>query len=280
MSLWNSTQKNCKIGSPQSRTHDKRPHSRETSLCVCQKASYTVEAVVVIPLMMAFLASILFFFRILYVQLTVEEALLYAGRKTAVESSAVSSQEMLLASAKGFFLYALQDNQVVEQYVQGGSLGILLIGSDCEGEDICLQASYEVTMPIAFWNIGQISLYSQNSFQKWNGDSTEEEQGDWVYVTANGTVYHESSVCRILDLSIREVVFSQIDEERGKDGQKYYACSRCCTKEASVSKVYCTDYGSIYHMDISCSHLKRTISKIDKAEVGEKQPCSFCSKED
>ena len=277
MSLWNSMQENKRIGSPQSCSHNKRPLNRETSLCICQKASYTVEAVVIIPLMAAFFASILFCFRILQIQVTVEEALVYAGRKTAVESSVVASEDVLLASAKGYFLYALKDNLVVEEYVRGGVLGIFLLGSDCDEEVLTLRASYEVTMPIAFWKIGRIPLYSTNSFQKWNGDQNIVSEEEWVYITDNGTVYHTALSCQTLDLSLREVEFSQIERERGKDGQKYYACSHCCIGKDEGKTVYCTDYGTLYHRELSCRYLKRTVKRISREEVGERLLCSFCS---
>ena len=212
-------------------------------------------------------------------QYAVEEALVYAGRKTAVESSVIESQELLLASAKGYFLYALGDNEVIDNYVYGGKWGILLWESKFEEEQICLRANYEMRLPVDIWGIGSIWLYNQNVFNKWNGDmlSSNEETGNYVYITQNGTVYHRTPSCRILDINIREVEVSQIETERGKDGQKYYPCSRCGEENVLDNTVYCTDYGTLYHAQISCSALKRTIHKVKLEEVGERNPCSFCT---
>ncbi len=277
MSLGKCTQIDNKKGSPHSHMLKQLPHIiQEASLCTGQRASYTVEAAVVLPLMAGFFVCILFFFRILQVQCAVEEALIYAGRKTAVESSVVTSSELLLASAKGYLVYALEDSDVVEKYVRGGSLGVLLSGSNCQGEEIDLIGSYEVSLPVGFWNIGRIKLYSQNCFQKWNGD-VDNTREQWVYLTPNGNVYHISKSCRVLDLSIREVSISRIKEERGKDGQKYKICPRCCISVGNCRKVYCTDYGILYHMDISCSYLKRTINKVRLEEVEGRSPCSYCN---
>ena len=49
-----------------------------------QKASFTLEAAVVIPLVTGFFVVLLMFFRILQIQTQVQEALVMAGRKTAV----------------------------------------------------------------------------------------------------------------------------------------------------------------------------------------------------
>ena len=278
MSLWKVSHADTKYDSPRLNNWYQTPPFllREASLYTWQKASYTIEAAIVIPLMALFFVSILFFFRIMEVQYDVEKALIYAGRKTAVESSAVTSSELLLASAKGHLIYALKDSDVVEAYIRGGSLGIFLWSSEFSEEEILLKASYEFFLPIDFWDIGTIHLYSQNRFYKWNGDVSISQEEAWVYVTPTGTVYHSTPSCRVLDLGIREIAFTQIETERGMDGQKYYPCSRCKDMSVSNGVVYGTNYGTRYHRDISCSYLKRTIQKIKPEEVEDRLPCSFC----
>ena len=101
--------------------------------------------------------------------------------------------------------------------------------------------------------------------------------GEYVYITPKGTVYHRTPSCRILDISVRKADLSQIEKERGKDGQKYYPCSRCGKETALDNTVYCTDYGTLYHTKVSCSALKRTVNKIKLDEIGERNPCSFCN---
>ena len=54
--------------------------TKETSSYAFRKGSYTIEAAVVIPLAAGFLVSMLFFFRIIQVQASVDEALIFAGR--------------------------------------------------------------------------------------------------------------------------------------------------------------------------------------------------------
>lgn len=279
MSLWERTQTKKEFSSPHYDSYPLSQFFRETSPYICQKASYTVEAAVVIPLMAAFFVCLLFFFRILQVQYAVDEALLYAGRKTAVESTMIDTKELLLASAKGYFLYALGDNAAIENYVYGGKWGILLWESECQEEQICLKASYQMSLPVDIWEIGSIRLYSQNVFYKWNGDVvlSDDEEGEYVYITPNGTVYHSTPSCRILDITTRKINLSQIENERGKDGQKYYPCSRCDEIEICNNMVYCTDYGTLYHTNVSCSALKRTINKVQFDEVKDRKPCSFCN---
>lgn len=278
MSLWTSLQSNFCMRSPQKRTHKIPQNSQRASFCICQRASYTLEAAVVIPLLAGYLVTFLSFFQILQVQCAVDEALLYAGRKTAVESSIVDSEEALFLSAEGFLLYALKDNLLIENHVEHGSLGVQLWESEFEGDAIFLKANYTYKLPIGFLGVKQVELSSQNRFRKWNNTAPTTESGEWVYVTPNGEVYHTDITCRSLKLSIKTATLGEVEELRGLNGQKYYECPLCDWKEDQSERVYYTDYGVLFHRDISCSSLKRTIEKISIEEIGNRRLCSYCQK--
>ena len=116
---------------------------------------------------------------------------------------------------------------------------------------------------------------SKNSFVKWKGDLyTETHEAEWVYVTETGSVYHRNTNCQSLDLSIQEGELSKVGSYRGRNGQKYAPCNRCVEEKHKV--IYFTKYGKFYHEKLSCSALKRTITKILLSQVGEKRACSFC----
>lgn len=263
------------IGSPLC-TRNQFRHNQETSFCICQRASLTVEAAITIPLVTGFMVIILFFFRVLQVQAEVEEAVFFAGRAIAVESNMTNSKEELLLSAKGFLLSALEESQVVQDYVEGGSWGISLAKSEFQEKEILLQADYRMSLPISFFGRKEIELTSQNRFIKWIGDTTQGEEENWVYITPNGTVFHATPDCRTLDLSVQEALWSEIEKIRGKNGQKYYPCSGCIEKDRVLAIVYYTDYGTLYHQELSCSALKRTIIKIAREDVQERRECSYC----
>lgn len=258
-------------------TRNKETKLQEASFCICQKASLTVETAVVFPLAAGFLIFILFFFRVLYVQAAVEEALVYAGRSVAVESNLLDDETALYLSAESLFKYALYQEENIERFVMGGVLGVSLLGSDASGKEIELQANYMVRLPIEFFDIKGIWLTSRNSFVKWKGDLyTGVEQEEWVYITETGSVYHRNTSCRSLDLNIHEEYYKDIDAARGKNGQKYYSCNKCIETIEDEQSVYFTDYGRLYHGKLSCSALKRTIEKILLSQIGERRPCSYC----
>lgn len=253
----------------------KKRISKEASLYAFQKGSYTIEAAVVIPLVAGFLVSILFFFRVLQVQSVIDEALIYAGRKVSAESSITDSKAALFLSTEFFFYQFLEEYQYVEEYVDYGKLGISLLKSDFSEDSIYLRAEYSMKMPVSFFEIGKIYLWQQNTFRKWTGDGSNQEE-NIVYVTPNGEVYHNSLNCQSIKISVKQTTYSSIAGLRGANGQKYYECSRCVSQIYESDRVYYTDYGTLYHADISCSAIKRTVTQIPLSEVGNRRKCSFC----
>ena len=252
-------------------------HQQEASFCIYGKGSLTVEAAVIVPLITGFFLSILFFFRIFFVQIAVEEALLLVGRSVATESCLVESEEALYISAEALLKATLLEDKNIGRYVVGDVLGVSLLGSEFAGNEIELVANYYVKLPIDFFRSRGIWLTSKNTFRKWMGDLySGTEEGEWVYITETGTVYHKDTSCRSLDLHIQEGIMSEMLQIRGSNGQRYYGCDRCAGGLSENEIVYYTDYGRFYHGTLTCSALKRTIFRIQLSLVGERPPCSFC----
>lgn len=247
-----------------------------TSFFARRKASLTIEAAVVIPITIGVLACVLFLFRMIQVQVAIEECLMYVGRELAVESCIWDSEEAVFLTAEMQLLDALDEHKLVEQYVRYGRYGVSLGKSEFEGENITLCAEYEVKLPVKFFEIDGIQMSSVNQFQKWTGGSEGRELSEYIYITESGRVYHQDLNCRALDLSVSSVSLSEVNGIRGSDGQKYYPCEHCLIK-MDTDVVFYTNYGTRYHGDISCSALKRTVKKILKTESGNKKACSFCS---
>jgi len=249
---------------------------KKASLCTRGRGSYTLEAAVILPLMAAFFAAILFFFRVLQVQTQVQEALNYAGRKVACEASTISSEMALRASAEAYFRKELHQYELPENYVKGGTRGITLLRSDFSESYIDLQADYYIRLPISFFTVKGISISQSSKNHKWIGDREDVQDEDYVYVTETGTVYHRNRKCSYLDLSIQSANYADLEGLRNKNGHKYYACSECVAKNSRLNLVYITDYGTSYHASLSCSGLKRTIYLIPFSEAGGRSPCSKC----
>lgn len=251
---------------------------KEMPSCTHLKASYSVEAAVIVPLVVGFWMCIMLFFRILQIQTEVTQALDYAGRMTAVESSEVESENALLISAKGFFLSEIRNYDLIEKYVYGGKPGISILQSDMSGDHIELVAKYKIKFPINFFNIGIISLEQHGYHRKWTGKQLTSSEDEYVYYTDTGEVYHLTSTCNYLDLSIHTANYSQIRALRNRSNHRYSACSCAVANISANSTVYITDYGIRYHSNLHCSGLKRTIHMVRRSEVGNRRLCSKCAR--
>lgn len=251
---------------------------KEMPSCTHLKASYSVEAAVIVPLVVGFWMCIMLFFRILQIQTEVTQALDYAGRMTAVESSEVESENALLISAKGFFLSEIRNYDLIDKYVYGGKPGISILQSDMSGDHIELVANYKIKFPINFFNIGIISLEQHGYHRKWTGKQLTSSEDEYVYYTDTGEVYHLTSTCNYLDLSIHTANYSQIGTLRNRSNHRYSACSCAVANISANSTVYITDYGIRYHSNLHCSGLKRTIHMVRRSEVGNRRLCSKCAR--
>jgi hypothetical protein len=249
---------------------------KRTSLCPVRRASYTLEAAVIIPLLAGFFVAILFFFRVLQVETQVQAALDYASRKTACEAGTVSSDAALQVSAEAYFRKELSKYSLPGKYVNGGSKAVSLLGSTYADNYVTLRASYTMKVPIKFFGWKGFIVSQGSKVHKWTGDREDGEKTDYVYVTESGTVYHRNRSCTYLDLSIQTVNKSSVGSRRNKSGNIYYACSDCAAGKTVTGLVYITNYGTCYHTKVSCSGLKRTIYLIPITEAGSKRACSKC----
>lgn len=117
--------------------------------------------------------------------------------------------------------------------------------------------------------------------RKWTGydvmhASDTEEEEEWVYITASGSVYHRDRGCSYLNPSLHVDGVQTIAGRRNADGEKYRACEICAGK-GTLGIVYYTEYGNRYHASLQCSGLKRTIQTVRISETGGRHACSKCA---
>lgn len=263
--------------------HTYRLHCDETKEQLCA-GSMTLEMVVVLPLIATFLLFFLFLFRVLWVQESLGEALYYTSRTLAVTSfdeadGGVSSQAAYLTKAQLLLQKGIKDSDCPVDFIKGGRLGISLLQSDCTGDEIILNASYDMRLPCPLLGSYTYHLTQCARSRKWIGNRSllEDAAGEdeWVYITPEGKVYHRSLSCNYLDLSIRAVNQSKLIMERNASGKRYRCCETC--GGSARGTVYITSYGTRYHSSLSCSGLKRTIYMVKITQVGGRGACGKCA---
>ena len=263
-----------------------------------QKASYTVEASFVMPMVVFAFIFALVFFRILSVQWGVAVSLNEAAREVALaggdstdtvsteseEETGKKKQEHPVDTGMTALAVSLADADIVShdtqtKYVSFGLLGINLLDSKVDDRDVELVASYTIPMPADFFGLGKVRITQRAKTHRWVGFDPAEgvgKDGDTVYVTEYGVAYHRSLDCSYLAPSIRSVTKSAVGGERNSSGHIYYPCPLC---GGGGDICYITTYGENYHSSISCSGLKRTIRSVtqEEAEAEGFHACGKCA---
>ena len=129
---------------------------------------------------------------------------------------------------------------------------------------IPVKQSYKVRANTGVWD--------ENAFAP---KEEKKKNGENVYVTENGTVYHRSRACSHLAVKAEAVPASEVGERRNRDGKKYTECSYC-RDTARRDTVYITAYGTKYHYSTDCRSLTRVVKEVPLEEVKDMKPCSTC----
>ena len=250
----------------------------EAPQCTHLTAFFTLEAAVILPLLACFFVSILFFFRVLQIELEVQRALDETGRTLAVYAAA-DSAEINIASAKVLFMKELNNSENICRFIKNKAAGISILNSEFEGDFIKLKADYTVRLPVGLLGKQQIRMKQCVQCRKWTGwqsAGAEDNENTWVYITETGTVYHTSKECSHIKLTVRQTDYETLSMLRSENGNKYYACEICAEKINNNQIVYITNQGERYHVRLDCSGIKRTVLMVRLSEAGDRLPCSKC----
>lgn len=268
--------------------------------------SLTMEAALALPIFLFFMMALISFLLVVSlqseIQLTMEETARSLGKKAYfAEHASIGTAETeedgdtagLLSAGinsltiKTWLLKDGLEERLDASRIVGGSSGFYVYRSSYDRDTGILDiiVNYTYRFPFLPESIGKVRMVQRCRSHVWTGsklkdqtgggDGTEQE-GTTVYVTPYGSAYHLSTECPYLKLSIQSLDWEAVEAARNKDGSKYYMCPDCCRKGETYSTVYVTDYGTVWHSDIHCSGLKRTIEAIDISEVGGRHVCPMC----
>lgn len=193
----------------------------------------------------------------------------------------------------------IHDMNHLDKVIKGGFSGISFVGSSMFAEDemTVINMEYEVSFPVfddilpgvkisnvvamrSFSGEGSIkdAVISLEQEKEEDKEENKEEEKEYVYVTENGTVYHESSACTYLKPGVRQVDSGSLTLMRNHSGGKYYACEGCAGGVVNQSELWITPYGNRYHTRKDCTKINRNVTKILKSEAKGYRPCSKCAR--
>lgn len=272
-------------------------------LRIRKKASYTIEAAVVLPLFISLMVFGMFIFRLLQVQAGVQQSIDAASRTMAVtlgtmanygesdkdvDSSEIEptitgeiSEAGLLVATIGMAGYEIVEHEVPIEFIDGGAAGFDFMDTSVEGNYIDIQVNYRLSFPIGLLGNYTFDINQRARNRKWVGYDKAENTVDaqYVYITEKGEAYHRNYRCTYLNPSVKSLPEKELKGVRNKSGGIYYECHRCKGKKSS-GLIYVTDYGTAYHNDVNCSEIKHNIKKVLYEEVRyTMRPCSKCAGE-
>lgn len=180
----------------------------------------------------------------------------------------------------------IEDNLGVS-YLEGsplkyGSGSLNFLGSRIgDGDIVDIKLSAEVGTPVPWVSPGGFSLPWRYYGHLWNGyevtgDGQSLSQEKIVYITDDSEVYHTTTTCTHLKLTIRAVGYSELADIRNTGGGRYYPCE-ICAKGDAPEVVYVGVQGDRYHYSDDCYTLTRSYTAVPLSEVEDShRPCSRC----
>ena len=244
-----------------------------------KKGSVTIEAAFGIPLFLFAALCLIWLIEIQSIKISITAAAQSAA-KSAVEDTAVIPV-LNTIKLKSDIVSLIGEDRINRSIIRGGSSGISCwksYVSPATGE-MNIKVEYDIMVPIPVIGSPSASLEEKFTISSWNGRNNEQmggENREIVYMTENGSVYHEDYNCSYLRLSLRYVPYEELGSLRNESGGRYHACEKCVIGSA-MTGVYITENGNKYHNTLGCSGLKRTIYAVKRSETGGVGGCSRCS---
>lgn len=159
-------------------------------------------------------------------------------------------------------------------------MGILDTLWESETEEVELPDFYLWSPPVSFIPLPPVMFADTMKVHTWTGyrgdGESQSGEGEMVYITQTGSVYHLDAGCSYLALSIENVSLRELGVRRNESGGKYTPCEKCIRDGNALSSVYITGSGDKYHSQITCSGLKRTVRMVEKSQLSGWRVCSRC----
>ena len=244
-----------------------------------KKGSVTIEAAFGIPLFLFAALCLIWLIEIQSIKISITAAAQSAAKRAA-EDTAVPPV-LNTVKLKSDIVSLIGEDRINRSIIRGGSSGISCwksYVSPATGE-MNIKVEYDIMVPIPVIGSPSASLEEKFTISSWNGRNNEQmggENREIVYMTENGSVYHEDYNCSYLRLSLRYVPYEELGSIRNESGGRYHACEKCVIGSA-MTGVYITENGNKYHNTLGCSGLKRTIYAVKRSETGGVGGCSRCS---
>lgn len=272
------------VNNPHKKTGDCRKEKRAS-----YSASLTLEAAFSLTLFLFISMVMIYPMLMIQLQEEIQTALEGAGDEIAAAAGVLGTDENNDLSGLLSVKYAKE--RVIEQIGQerlnrslicGGVSGLRfeesLIAKDQDYVDLVIR--YQMAIPVPVPELNKLEFVQRCRKRAWTGRTRvypEEQEGDTVYMTPHGSVYHTTLECRHLQHQVSGVSDQQLSTLRNQNGAIYYSCEIC--RPGSGSAVYfITPYGNRYHASLTCREILVTIKAVKLSDIPGIPQCLDCSK--
>lgn len=280
--------------------------AKRTFLSTTLKGSITIEASIVLPVFIFALLSVLYFFNIIYIQITMQIHLENAARKissyTCITSAADVNlnddensllEKVIIDSAgtvaiTGLFITNEMKDFADNSLIVNGHEGLSFWGSDVTNTNfpMNLVLSYDVKMPFISEDVFTFHIEQNCYFKPFNGkkliDDTPLDER-YVYVTKTGDTFHSDKYCSHLE----RFTFVHNMKFLLEDYPSIVPCAICSKDNPLFADkyisspiatfVYVTKTYDVYHYLEACPSIERNLILKTYDEAKENySPCSSC----
>lgn len=243
------------------------------------RASITIEASLVIPIFLFAILCFIYTMEIHALQLQIQFAVENAAKEEAAQVGVIPVVNVV--RLKRNIINQIGKERLDHSIIVNGAEGIHCAQSylSAFNDEIHVKTRYTIRLPFPEFTKIKLPLHQEMVVKAWTGkkrNTQEEGEGEIVFITKYGSVYHEDSTCTYLAPNINYVSYKQVGKLRNRYGEKYKRCTKC-SHGKPISGVYISEQGNKYHNSLNCSGLKRSIYAVKKSEVGGRKGCSKCT---
>lgn len=264
------------------------------ALCIFRNpaGSLTVETAVVLPVFLFLCICMIFLIQIFSIYTEIQGGLYRAAREVSgstmliwvngeKKSNKYNTTAALVCTTDAYQKFVRYTSEELDRSIclKGGVKGINFLYSKVNEDVVDLVVNYRVQLPFSFGLEASFPIVQRCRICVWTGESEaghEKEKEEMVYITQNGTVYHKTSDCSHIKLTITSITSEQLDSARNSNGGKYKPCDKCASSGLTTDVCYITSDGDKYHNSLNCSGLKRSVIQVPVSQVKNKHACTRC----
>lgn len=246
-----------------------------------KKGSITIEAAIVVPLFFLATVALICVMDLQRIKSEINVSLNQSAKELGMYAFALNGakEESPVGAVDDAVCMIVTMNRIKDNE----QVSLLPLKTTYQDNRIELWISGHYKLPVSILPLPKIVFQNRVNVHDWTGYSGDfggggasDIGGEMVYVTDYQSVYHTSSKCTHLELSIVQTTKNQVAYERNENGAKYYDCPHCVNGNEHLGTVYITKTGDRYHADLNCQSLKRSVRLVEKDLLSGISECSRC----